>query len=124
MSLAFPDSYESTITTEPYRKGASLEERKVGKLPMHLVVEGFPLLKRELARMMQWAAEVKGYKPHDWKKMSVGEFKAAQHRHESKRLIDGPLDDESNLMHLVHEAFNAMAAAERALMDREKGNDR
>ncbi|AVX47637.1 hypothetical protein C5022_000034 [Pseudomonas phage vB_PaeP_130_113] len=115
-------SYEVALA-ERYKKGAALDERKVGKLPMHLVVDGFPLLKRELARMMQWAAEVKGYLPHDWKKMSVGEFKAAQHRHESKRLLDGPLDDESNLMHLVHEAFNAMAAAEVALMDREKGNE-
>ncbi|CAK25960.1 hypothetical protein [Pseudomonas phage LKD16] len=115
MSQVFVGSY-SEITPDQYATPeASLEGRKVGKLPMNLVVEGFPRLKRELARMMKWAAESKGYLPHDWKKMTVAQFKEAQHRHESKRLLDGPLDDESNLMHLVHEAFNAMAAAEVAL---------
>lgn len=96
---------------------STLTGRKVGKVKMELVEEGFPHLYHSLATMMTWAGDIKGYKPHDWWNMPGGveQFKAAEARHKNKRLRGEERDDESGLLHLVHEAFNAMAAAEVAL---------
>lgn len=102
-----------------------LETRKVGKVPMHMVIDGFPRALREVAKVMGWAADVKGYKLHDWKNLPDAdiEFPSAGNRH----MIDNSImksegtsaiervDHESNLVHLAHEVFNKLAELELIL---------
>lgn len=99
-----------------------LEERKLGKVQVTLVDRGFPNALMEVARVMTWAGEVKGYKPHDWKNLPDAEDAlegaASRHRmeHNTARAAgESPkdiLDHESKLLHKAHEAFNVLAELE------------
>ena len=102
-----------------------LAERKVGKVPMHMVVDGFPSALREVAKVMDWAAKVKGYKLHDWRNLPDAdvEFPSAGYRHmfdNSEMKAQGlsaleRVDHESTLVHLAHECFNKLAELELVL---------
>lgn len=102
-----------------------LEERKVGKVQMDLFDSGFPNAINEVAKVMTWAAENKGYKPHDWKSLpnAETEFSAAASRHRVKGFIQKAegiaaidrTDEESNIVHLAHAAFNILAELELVL---------
>lgn len=102
-----------------------LEERKLGKVKMELFDEGFPNAVLEVAKVMTWAAENKGYKPHDWKNLPNAdtEFSAAASRHKLKALIQKVegvpalerTDEESYIVHLAHTAFNVLAELELVL---------
>lgn len=102
-----------------------LTERKVGKVQMDLFDSGFPNAVMEVAKVMTWAAENKGYKPHDWVNLPDAEtsFPSAASRHRVKSLIQkvGGLpvservDEESALLHKAHEAFNILAELELML---------
>lgn len=99
-----------------------LEERKLGKVKMELFDEGFPNAVMEVAKVMGWAAENKGYKPHDWVNLPDAEssFPAAASRHRVKGLIQkvsgvavsDRVDEESAILHKAHEAFNVLAELE------------
>lgn len=99
-----------------------LEERKVGKVQMDLFDQGFPNAVFEVAKVMTWAAENKGYKPHDWVNLPDAEssFPAAASRHRVKGLIqkvsgvsvNDRVDEESTILHKAHEAFNVLAELE------------
>lgn len=99
-----------------------LEERKVGKVQMDLFDQGFPNAVFEVAKVMTWAAENKGYKPHDWVNLPDAEssFPAAASRHRVKGLIqkvsgvavNERVDEESAILHKAHEAFNVLAELE------------
>jgi hypothetical protein len=105
-----------------------LEERKIGKIAIELFDEGFPNAIMAVSEVMTWAAEYKGYKPHDWKNLPQAEtaFLAAGSRHRVKRHIQtaeglSPIervDDESHLLHLAHEAFNVLAQLELTITGR------
>lgn len=102
-----------------------LEERKIGKVQMDLFDSGFPNAITEVAKVMTWAAENKGYKPHDWKSLpnAETEFSAAASRHRVKGFIQKAegiaaidrTDEESNIVHLAHTAFNILAELELVL---------
>lgn len=102
-----------------------LTERKVGKVQMDLFDSGFPNAITEVAKVMTWAAENKGYKPHDWKGLpnAETEFSAAASRHRVKGFIQKAqgiaaidrTDEESNIVHLAHTAFNILAELELVL---------
>lgn len=106
-----------------------LETRKVGKVRVELVDDGFPLALREVAKVMTWAQTAKGYKDHDWQNLPDAQVQlaAAASRHRTDQIIqhvvEGKplyecLDDESELVHKAHEAFGVLAQLE--LMLREK----
>jgi len=107
-----------------------LEERKIGKVKMHLVDEGFPNAMMELGKMMGWAEEFKGYKPNDFKNLPNAEveFSAAATRHRLKGFIQKAegvpaihrVDEESGISHLCHAAFNILAELELVLTGRIK----
>lgn len=107
-----------------------LEERKIGKIRMELVDQGFPNALLELAKVMTWANQNKGYKDHDWKNIPNAEnaFKGAAARHRVKfdaqrsfgnEMLDCT-DEESGIIHLAHELFNTMALLELALVGKVK----
>jgi hypothetical protein len=102
-----------------------LTERKVGKVQMDLFDSGFPNAVMEVAKVMTWAAENKGYKPHDWINLPDAEtsFPSAASRHRVKSLIQKVeglpvrerVDEESAILHKAHEAFNIFAELELML---------
>lgn len=102
----------------------ALDKRKDGKVLLELFETGFPHAVWELSKVMTWAAEQKGYKPNDWKNLPEWPTKlqAAAARHRVQRLMGIERDDESNLLHLVHECFNLMALLELTLMEQKKSN--
>lgn len=107
----------------------ALEDRKVGKCRVELVDDGFPLALRELAKVMTWAQEAKGYKDHDWLNIPGGvtTLAAAASRHRTDRIIQrvqgvdelGCVDGESGLLHKAHEVFGVLAQLEIILRARE-----
>lgn len=127
---------ESNLCTETSLPGEELgtyrpelETRKVGKVRVELVDDGFPLALREVAKVMTWAQTAKGYKDHDWLNLPDAQVQlaAAASRHRSDQIIQHlvaglPLadcvDPESNIVHKAHEAFGVLAQLE--LMLREK----
>lgn len=103
-----------------------LETRKVGKVRVELVDDGFPLALREIAKVMTWAQSAKGYKDHDWQNLPNAEqalaAAASRHRtdHIKQRIVDGNniadcVDGESKLLHKAHEAFGVLAQLELML---------
>lgn len=102
-----------------------LEERKTGKIRMELFDEGFPNAILEVAKVMTWASENKGYKDHDWVNLPDADsaFSAAASRHKLKGIIQKingvevlqRTDEESNIVHKAHEAFNVLAELELML---------
>jgi hypothetical protein len=124
-----PEEVELIIGEQPSAVAACgtiarpvLEERKVGKIAIELFDHGFPNAIMAVGEVMTWAAEHKGYKPHDWKNLPNAEisFDAAASRHRIKRHIqtgkgltpEFRTDEESDLLHLAHEAFNVLAQLE------------
>ncbi|WCO82053.1 hypothetical protein vBPpSSYP_71 [Pseudomonas phage vB_PpS_SYP] len=103
----------------------NLEDRKVGKVPMHMVIDGFPLALEHVAEIMGWAAEKKGYKLHDWRNLPEAEiaFPSAGYRHmtdNSKMKAKGlkaidRVDHESAKLHIGHQIFNLLAELELVL---------
>lgn len=106
-----------------------LETRKVGKVRVELVDDGFPLALREIAKVMTWAQTAKGYKDHDWQNLpdAQTQLAAAASRHRTdqieQHIVKGiPLlecvDPESKLVHKAHEAFGVLAQLELMLRER------
>lgn len=103
----------------------NLEDRKVGKVQMHMVDDGFPNALKEIAKVMTWAAEVKGYKLHDWKNLPDAdvELPSAAYRHRTENSIQKAaglpalkrVDHESAIVHKAHELFNGLAELELIL---------
>jgi hypothetical protein len=103
-----------------------LETRKIGKIRVELVDDGFPLALREVAKVMTWAQTAKGYKDHDWQNLPNAEIAlaAAASRHRTdyidQRVIQGLpalecVDHESGLVHKAHEAFGVLSQLELLL---------
>lgn len=106
-----------------------LETRKVGKVRVELVDDGFPLALREVAKVMTWAQTAKGYKDHDWQNLPDAQVQlaAAASRHRTDQIIQHRLDcsplhecvdPESKLVHKAHEAFGVLAQLELMLRER------
>lgn len=106
-----------------------LEDRKVGKVRVELVDDGFPLALREIAKVMTWAQTEKGYKDHDWQNLPDAQVQlaAAASRHRTDQIMmhrvgRKPLlecvDPESKLVHKAHEAFGVLAQLELMLRER------
>lgn len=117
------DAVAAPLTLGVYRP--NLEDRKIGKVGMHMVDDGFPNALREVAKVMTWAAEAKGYKLHDWKNLPEASvaLPSAGYRHRNDNSIQKALglsamervDHESALLHKAHEAFNTLAELELIL---------
>lgn len=104
----------------------NLEDRKVGKVRVELVDDGFPLALREIAKVMTWAQTAKGYLDHDWQNLPNPEqgLAGATSRHRTDHIIQRQVDEyaaiectdhESKLLHKAHEAFGVLAQLELIL---------
>lgn len=104
----------------------NLEDRKVGKVRVELVDDGFPLALREIAKVMTWAQTAKGYKDHDWQNLPNPEqgLAGATSRHRTDHVIQRMVgksaaiectDHESEILHKAHEAFGVLAQLELIL---------
>lgn len=96
--------------------------RKAGKIRMDLVMKDMPRAIEALARVMTWALAEKGYKESDWLNVPDGirEYHGGMHRHDNKEMRGQEFDDESNLEHAIHTAWNAMARVELILRKKEQ----
>ncbi|AMR57847.1 hypothetical protein vB_PsyM_KIL4_0123 [Pseudomonas phage vB_PsyM_KIL4] len=102
-----------------------IETRKVGKVPVHMAIDGFPLALFEVSKVMGWAADVKGYKLHDWRNLPDAgiALSSAGYRHMLENSLQKSqglsaterVDHESGLIHLAHQAFNILAEMELVL---------
>ena len=102
-----------------------LAERKVGKVRMELVDDGFANALLEIAKVLTWAQEAKGYLDHDWINLPDPEngFKGSASRHRVKANIQKMagvepklrVDEESKLHHLAHQATNVLMELELIL---------
>lgn len=102
-----------------------LEDRKVGKVQMHMVDDGFPNALRHIAEIMTWAEKTKGYKLHDWANLPNAdiEFPSAEYRHKNDNSIQKSqglsalerVDHESGKLHVGHKIFNALCELELIL---------
>ena len=121
----FENFFDIVYTATETIQRPILEERKVGKVKMQLFDEGFPNAILEIAKVMGWAEENKGYKPNDFKNLpnAETEFSAAASRHRVKGFIQKAqgipaierTDEESNIVHLAHTCFNCLAELELVL---------
>ena len=123
---AITKSHEGRDTNKLGTYRPNLEDRKVGKVRVELVDDGFPLALREIAKVMSWAQTAKGYKDHDWVNLPNPEqgLSGATSRHRTdniiQRMVDGKpaiecTDHESNILHKAHEAFGVLAQLELIL---------
>lgn len=82
------------------------------------VVGYFPRAMIEVAKVSTFGANK--YAWGGWADVSDGfnRYKNAQYRHALYRHLDGEIDSDSKLLHLAHEAWNAMASLELYLRDR------
>lgn len=86
-------------------KGTGLRYNK-GKLPLNLIT---PHSQRELAKVLDFGATVKGYGPGNWQKgMDWSTVIASLRRHINEFEEGADFDDESKLPHMAHAMCNAM----------------
>lgn len=97
--------------------GAKLD---AGKAPLRQgVLEYFPRALLAVAQVSAFGA--KKYSWGGWGPVEDGinRYGNAQERHVVKAAIEGPVDDDSGLLHAAHEAWNALARLELILRKQE-----
>lgn len=96
---------------DPHEPGAKLD---AGKARPDLVLNGFPRALLAVAGVAAYGAHK--YTEDGWRSVPDGQrrYLAAKDRHRLQGAIEA-VDAESGLLHLAHEAWNALAALELAL---------
>jgi len=91
--------------------GAKLDAEK---LRVDLVMDGFSLALQEVAKVAGYGA--RKYSEGGWQHIPQGEqrYRAAAGRHRLKRVRESH-DPDTQLLHLAHEAWNALAELELVL---------
>lgn len=77
-----------------------------GKPRFDLLMDGCPDALLDVVKVLTWAVEVKGYKPHSWKEVPDAKrrYRAALHRHDNAMARGEVNDPESGLPHAAHRA--------------------
>lgn len=104
----------------------SNEAPKVGlkfdadKPRMELLIQGMPRALEEVGRVLTFGAQK--YSAHSWKHVEDNQnrYWAAKVRHELARAKGEERDPETGLLHMAHEACNALFLLELALLELEK----
>jgi hypothetical protein len=99
VDAASPQPVPSTDPAQAFKSDA-------GKVQFDLLEDGAPNALLEIAKVMSWAVEVKGYHPHSWQEIpdAIRRYKAALGRHRNAIARGEVLDPESGLLHWAHAA--------------------
>jgi hypothetical protein len=91
---------------DPHQPGAKVD---AGKVRMHLITGGMARAIREVAKVGTFGAAK--YTDGGWVEVPDGfrRYEDAQQRHATYRHIGEDIDPDSGLLHLAHEAWNALA---------------
>ena len=116
------DGHSETITQQhidPHQPGAKLD---TGKIRPSLIIEGMARAVWAVSEVATFGAAK--YTPDGWVLVPNGteRYADAGYRHTLKRAIGEPVDSESNLNHLAHEAWNALAKLDLYLREEETTN--
>ena len=90
-----------------------------GKVRMHLITGGMARAITEVAKVGTFGAAK--YSDNGWVSVPDGfrRYEDAQQRHAAKRHMGETHDEDSHLLHLAHEAWNAMAKLDLYIRDQE-----
>lgn len=101
----------------PHEAGAKVD---AGKVEMSLITGGMARALREVAKVGTFGANK--YTRNGWISVPDGfyRYENAQQRHAASRHMGEVNDPDSNLLHLAHEAWNALAKLDLYLRDQEK----
>lgn len=93
-------------TASPQTDPAQAFKTDAGKVQFDLLEDGAPNALLEIAKVMSWAVEEKGYHPHSWQEIpdAIRRYKAALGRHRNAIARGEVLDPESKLLHWAHAA--------------------
>lgn len=105
----------------PHQPGAKVD---AGKVRMHLVTGGMARALLEIARVGTFGAAK--YTDDGWVAVPDGfrRYEDAQQRHAAYRHTGELLDPDSGLLHLAHEAWNALAKLDLYLREQEADQER
>lgn len=110
-----PDVYEQAADS-PIGTGLKYDGDKVR---MDLLTDGMPRALEAVGEILTFGAQK--YKAHSWKTVegNTERYNAAKVRHMIARAKGEERDPESGMLHLAHEACNALFLLELALLDAE-----
>lgn len=102
---------------DQHQTGAKVD---AGKIRMHLVTGGMARAITEVAKIATFGAAK--YTDNGWINVPDGfrRYEDAQQRHAAKRHMGEELDTDSGLLHLAHEAWNALAKLDLYIRDMPK----
>jgi hypothetical protein len=86
-----------------------------GKVPIHSVLAYFPRALEQVARVSEHGAKLHGWNTWDTIDDPLTRYANADLRHELAICKGEQTDPESNLLHLAHKAWNALARLELTL---------
>ena len=86
-----------------------------GKIDVSIFAESFPNAIEAIAAVGMYGCQK--YRRLSWREVpdAIARYTAAGARHENARLRGEPRDNESDLLHLMHEAWNKLAVLELEL---------
>jgi hypothetical protein len=104
----------------PKEAGAKLD---AGKSPLRRgLIEYFPRACLAVADVSAFGASKYAWNGWETVPEGVERYGDAMARHIAKRVIEGPHDKDSGLLHAAHEAWNALARLELILRENERGS--
>jgi hypothetical protein len=102
---------------QPHEPGAKLD---AGKSPVRRgLLEYFPRACLAIAEVSEFGAKKYAWKGWETVPDGINRYGDAQERHVCKAAIEGPIDSETGLLHVAHEAWNALAKLELTLREKE-----
>lgn len=106
---------------DPHQPGAKVD---AGKPRMHLITGGMARALVEVSKVGTFGAAK--YTDGGWVEVPDGfrRYEDAQQRHAAYRHMGETYDRDSKLLHLAHEAWNALAKLDLYLREREDKSDR
>lgn len=105
-ALPTPDPIMNAVNSQPSTDPAQAFKSDAGKVQFDLLEDGAPNALLEIAKVMSWAVEVKGYHPHSWQEIpdAIRRYRAALGRHRNAIARGERHDPESGLLHWAHAA--------------------
>jgi hypothetical protein len=102
---------------KPHEPGAKMD---AGKAPiMQGVIQYFPRALREVSRVSLFGANKYAWKGWEEVPNGINRYSDALGRHLLAETVEGPIDDETKLLHAAQVAWNSLARLELIIRERE-----